>query len=200
VGRGTWVTSDFEDAADSGWARVVNTRSDSLSGPVNRALECFAVEAGAPYTAAAWILIPEGQATVMVRWYASGTCSQVAFLSFGRTFEIRDPGSWRRTEEPLTVPPGALGARVGSGVFKTEATGSLAVHFDELQFAPEPSAGGSGLATLVGLVALGIARWPGVARRERAQRGRSGRYARGPHLSRGARDARSDRDGGARDL
>ena len=147
-------------AASSGSARVVNARTEPLSGgPVNWVLDCFAVEAGTPYTAAAWILIPDGetatgQATVMISWYASASCSQLSFLSLGRTFEIRDPGSWQRTEEPLTAPPGASGARIGMGVFKTEATGSLAAHFDELLLAPEPTGAGTGVAALLALGAL----------------------------------------------
>jgi hypothetical protein len=147
--------------AAAGSARIVNTRSDSLSGPVDWMLDCFSADAGTDYTAAAWILLPEGQtatgqATVMVTWYASVSCSQATFLSFGRTYEIRNPGSdWQLTEEPLTAPPGALGARIGMTVFKNESTGSLVAYFDELRFAPEPSTAAAGVAALLALALLG---------------------------------------------
>jgi hypothetical protein len=155
-----WSPVDVDGSASSGSALLVNTRTVPFTGgPVNWMLDCFVVEAGTPYTAAAWVLIPDGQttsgqATAMVSWYANSSCTQLSFLSTVRTFEIRNPGSWQLSEEPLTAPPGALGARIGMGVFKTEATGALAVHFDELTLVPEPTGTGSGLAALLVLGAL----------------------------------------------
>jgi len=155
----SWSDVDVDDEQGSGSALLVNTRSDAASGPVNRVLDCFPVEAGTAYTAGASILIPGGQdrtgvAQVFVSWYASGACSNVTLLSYGRSFEIRDAGSWERSEEPLTAPLGALGARVGMTLFKNEAFGTLSAHFDDLLFAPEPAGSALGTAAALALAAL----------------------------------------------
>jgi len=153
-----WSDVDVAGAPDSGSALLVNTRGDAASGPVNWVLDCFAVEPGTPYTAGASILIPAGQARtgvaqVFVSWFSSGSCGLATILSQGRTFEVRNPGSWVRSEEPLLAPAGAAGARVGMTLFKNEPGGSLAAHFDDLLFVPEPTASGAGVAAAIALQA-----------------------------------------------
>jgi hypothetical protein len=154
-----WSDVDVDGAPDSGSALLVNTRGDAASGPVNRVLDCFPVAAGTEYTAGASILIPSGQdrtgvAQVFVSWHASGACSVPSLLSQGRTFEVRDAGSWQRSEEALTAPAGAVGARVGMVLFKNEALGTLSAHFDDLLFAPEPAGAAPGAAAALALAAL----------------------------------------------
>lgn len=155
----SWSDVDADGAPASGSALLVNTRGDASSGPVNWMIDCFAVEAGTDYTTGASILIPGGQdrtgvAQVFVSWFSSGACGLPSLLSQGRTFEVRDAGSWQRSEEPLTAPAGALGARVGMTLFKNEAFGALSAHFDDLLFAPEPAGAGPGAAAALALLAL----------------------------------------------
>lgn len=154
-----WSALDVAGAPGSGSARLVNTRGDAGSGPVNRALDCFPVEVGTPYTAGASILIPAGQertgvAQVFVSWFASGSCAPITLLDYGRTPEIRSAGSWQRSEQALLPPAGAASARIGLVLFKNESGASLAAHFDDLLLAPEPAGGPSGAVSAVALAAL----------------------------------------------
>jgi hypothetical protein len=156
----TWSALDVDGAPDSGSALLVNTRSDATSGPVHYALACFAVEAGVPYTAGASILIPAGQtrtgvAQVFSSWFSSASCGGATLLSFGRTPEIRNAGSWLRSEQELVAPVGATGARIGIVLFKNETGDSLEAHFDDLLFAPEPADGVQGVAAMLALGSLG---------------------------------------------
>jgi hypothetical protein len=192
-----WSELDASGSALSGSARVVNQRLDSGSFPVNWVLECFAVSEGTPYTLTGSIRIPTGQATsgiaqLAVSWYASSSCPLAGFLELGRSPDVRmSSDEWVRVEEPsLVAPPGAYGARVGLLLFKSQSTGELVAHFDDVLFAPEPAP----LALEIGALAGCLGLW---RRRFRGSLGSSRRGAGSGLASQVGPQLIADRFGGA---
>jgi hypothetical protein len=151
---------DVGDSSESGSARIEVKASTSpfFGFPHDYVLECFPIDPALTYQVGAWILIPAGQATagsaqMSVLFYANGSCTGVPQLR--NTFALRTPGEWTYVEDPAVVPPStAQSAHVGMAVFKNSVDVTYAAHFDDVVFAPEPSAGLLRIVAAAALVAL----------------------------------------------
>lgn len=142
--RSEWRAEDATGDISSGSVRIEHLGDAAV--PYTAAIQCVAVSAGATYQTAARFRVPAGQSgsgagIVGISWYGSPGCGS-GFVQGGVLLTRDTVGGWNRQTGSVVAPAGAVSARIELDVQLESAGTTLAVDFDDIEFADD-SAGGT---------------------------------------------------------
>ncbi len=134
-----WSPEDAEGSPSSGSAALSNSGSPAGSSALLIS-QCFPVDEGASYRAAAKLLLPDGQdrtgeTGVYLLWWQTSDCTNYSISTdfIGLDFT---PGDWTGYQIEAMAPPGAKGVEVRAAVDKVEAGGVLTANLDDVSVMP----------------------------------------------------------------